>query len=597
MESLRKVFLQQCSRVIFGLKGVSGSFRFKERTSSWLQERCDSLRSRTTPRCLPQGYSLGVATLVSLSVVSGAAHADIESVRAKGLEWLVKAQRGDGSFAGAMGLSVQATAAVVEAMLAGGLSSSPQYGRALAWLANTSAESTDARSWQVMALVAAGRDANAIANNILDERNTVSVSGAAALQTGFAVWGSFPNYGASLPDTVLAYGALRAASLTYTNHGLERVETVLCHILPAQLIAAPWAGSWPYAAPRMGHPDHIQRGSLISTALTLYELKKQRLANRFSTTTSTKCGGSSPADIDASMSNAKVWLIAQANSDGGFADRNPLTGSLEPSSPVASALAIRALALFAAEGDTASVTAVSNAQGWLASQQAPDGSWRGDPFVTARILAALPAATGNALVDTDGDGLTDVVETELGSKKTIANSQEYISEKGNAVPGVTTYLFSVNGSLNVPFYRAVTVDFGGAPYSHQIVNGILPPGLSMTGAGVISGTPTTPGSFAFDDRVVNAEGLETVVIGRITIISTTAMGRNTISSTQVAGDVNGDGLVDVADVALVQRHVLGLSTLDAEQISSADLSPPGAPDGQLGVADLEAIVREVLQLD
>lgn len=597
MESLRKVFLQPCSRVIFGLTGVLGLLRFEGRTSSLLQERCDSLGWLVTYRCSPRGHLRGVVTLVALSLLSGVAHADVETARAKGLKWLVKAQRADGSFAGATGLPVQATAAVVEAMQAGGLSNSPQYGRALAWLANTSAESTDARSWQVMALAAAGRDANAIANSILDERNTVSVSGAAALQTGFAVWGSFPNYGASLPDTVLAYGALRAASLTYTNHGLERVETVLCHILPGQLSAAPWAGSWPYAAPRMGHPDHIQRGSVISTALTLYELKKQRLANRFSTTTSTKCGGSSPADIDAGMSNAKAWLITQANSDGGFADRNPLTGSLEPSSPVASALAIRALALFAAEGDTASGTAVSNAQGWLTSQQAPEGSWRGDPFVTARVLAALPAATGNALVDTDGDGLPDLVEAELGSKTSIANSQEYISEKGNAVPGVTTYLFSVNGSLNVPFYRAVIVDFGGAPYSHQIVNGILPPGLSMTGAGVISGTPATPGSFAFDDRVVNAEGLETVVIGRITIISTTAMGRNTLSSTQLAGDVNGDGLVDVADVALVQRHVLGLSSLDAEQISNADLSPPGAPDGQLGVADLEAIVREVLQLD
>jgi hypothetical protein len=586
MESLRKVFLQQCSRVIFGLKGVSGSFRFKERTSSWLQERCDSLRPRTTPRCLPRGNSLGVATLVSLSVVSGAAHADIESARAKGLAWLVKAQRGDGSFAGAMGLSVQATAAVVEAMQAGGLSGSPQYGRALSWLANTSAESTDARSWQVMALAAAGRDANAIANSILDERNTVSVSDAAALQTGFAVWGSFPNYGASLPDTVLAYGALRAAALTYANHGLERVETVLCHILPAQLSAAPWAGSWPYAAPRMGHPDHIQRGSLISTALTLYELKKQRLANRFSTTTSTKCGRSSPADIDASMSNAKAWLIAQANSDGGFADRNPLTGSLEPSSPVASALAIRALALFAAEGDTASVTAVSNAQGWLTSQQTSEGSWRGDPFVTARVLAALPAATGNAVADTDGDGLPDLIEAQLSSESSVANSQELINDQGNAVPGVTTYVFSVNGSLNALFNHAIDVAFGSAPYSHQIVNGILPPGLSMTSAGAISGTPTTLGSFAFDDRVVNAEGRETIVIGRITI-----------SSSQVAGDVNGDGIVDVADVALVQRYVLGLSTLDAEQISSADLSPPGAPDGQLGVADLEAIVREVLQLD
>lgn len=599
MESLCKAFLQKCSCLPPESPYVPAASRLKERKTSLLQGRHDVPVLHTVSRRPSYSNTRRLATLFALAFVSGTVHADVDAVRAKGLAWLIKTQRGDGSFAGAVGLPVQATAAVVDAMQMGGLGNSPQYGRVLAWLANASAESTDARSWQVMALAAAGRDANNIAASVVDERTSISISGSGVVQSGFAVWGSFPNYGASLPDTVLAYGALRAASLTYANHDLERVDTALCHILPAQLSTAPWVGSWPYAAPRMGHPGHIARGSVISTALTLYELKKQRLANRFSTTTSTKCSGSSPADIDASMSSAKLWLIAQANSDGGFADRNPQTSSLEPSSLVASALVIRALTLFAAEGDVASVTAVSNARSWLISQQTSDGSWRGDPFVTARILAALPAASGTALTDTDGDGLPDLVEAQLGSKASIANSQEYINDQGNSVPGVTTYLFSVNASLNVPFYRAVIVDIGSPPYSHQIVNGILPPGLSMTGAGVITGTPTTLGSFAFDDRVVNAEGLETVVIGRITIISTSFLRQinSNSPSNHIAGDVNGDGLVDVADVALVQRHVLGRAMLNQEQISSADLSPPGAPDGEIDVADLDALVRAVLQLD
>lgn len=37
----------------------------------------------------------------------------------------------------------------------------------------------------------------------------------------------------------------------------------------------------------------------------------------------------------------------------------------------------------------------------------------------------------------------------------------------------------------------------GLPYQFRILSGALPPGLSMSKAGLISGTPTTPGSFSF----------------------------------------------------------------------------------------------------
>lgn len=444
----------------------------------------------------------------------------IEDAQAKGLAWLVQTQRGDGSFAGLKGLEVQSTAGAVEAMLAGGMQKSPQYARALSWLANAPGGSLDARAWQTAALAAAGQDAAHIAGIIHDERNT-SVAQSGTLSGGIATWGAYPGYGASVPDTAVGYGALRSGGVAYSGDTAELTITVLCNILPAQLPGAPWNGAWPYALPQTGQPAHAASGSLAATALMLYELKKQRQANRY--LPGPVCGKSSPADIDTAMTSAKAWLIAQANPDGGLAERNPQTGVLEASNPAATALALRALALFAAEGDSAANTAVANARNWLAGpgQQNPDGSWRGDPFVTARVLAALPAAAGAQLTDSDQDGLTDVVEQRLGTQTLVADAQSRINQGANAAPGVTATAFNATGLVNQAFSYTLPSSGGSGPYTYTLANGALPPGLALAANGTITGVPTTPGSFAFDYQASDAGGARTLVIGRIDVAAAT----------------------------------------------------------------------------
>lgn len=454
--------------------------------------------------------SAGVIAVASFQALAG----PVEDAHAKGLAWLVKTQRGDGSFAGLKGLEVQSTAGAVEAMLAGGMAKSAHYARALSWLGNAPGSSLDSLAWQSMTLALAGRDASKIAVVIRDERNAI-VAQAGVLTNGLASWGAYPGYGSSVPDTALGYGALRVTGTAYSNDTLELTLTVLCNILPAQLASAPWGGAWPYALPQTGQPTHAASGSLAATALMLYELKKQRQANRY--LSGSACGKSSPASIDTAMTSAKTWLINQANPDGGLAERNPQSGALETSSPAATALAVRALALFSAEGDGASVGAVNNARNWLAAQQNPDGSWRGDPFVTARVLAALPAAVGAQLTDSDQDGLTDVVEQRLGTQTLIADAQSQINNAANSVAGVTATSFSANGAVNTAFSHTLLSSGGNGPYSYALSNGILPPGLALAANGVISGLPSTPGSFAFDYTVTDTAGAKTLVIGRIDI--------------------------------------------------------------------------------
>jgi hypothetical protein len=471
-------------------------------------------------------HYLRVATLL-IAAASLPAHAvTVDEARAKALKWLVQNQKGDGSFSGLQGLDTQATAASVEAMIAGGMSKSPQYGRALSWLANAPGASVDSRAWQAMALAAAGRDATAIAGTLRDDRN-ISVAKAGSVSTGVALWGPFPGYAASMPDTALAYGAIRSAGVSYSNDTTELTVTVLCQTLNAQLTTAPWSGSWPYALPENGQPAHALNGSLSATALTLFELKKQRQANRF--IGGSACSRTSPSAVDTAMTSAKTWLLTQANSDGGFAERNPQSGALEVSSPVSTAMAVRALAPFAAEGDTTASTAITKAQTWLASQQNADGSWRVDPFVTARVLAALPVASGAQIADTDNDGVPDVVEQLQGTQTAVADAQNSLNTNGNAQAGITSSSFSVVATLGQPFNYSLTPSSGTAPFSFSKTDGVLPPGLALASSGVVSGTPSSVGSYAFDYQVTDATGQTSLVIGRIDV-----------AQQQVAGGSTGD---------------------------------------------------------
>ncbi len=66
---------------------------------------------------------------------------------------------------------------------------------------------------------------------------------------------------------------------------------------------------------------------------------------------------------------------------------------------------------------------------------------------------------------------------------------------------------------------------------------------------------------------------------------------------KVDGDLNGDGLVDVADVALAERMALGLLVATPDQLMHGDVAPAGNPDGVIDAADVARIRRKALGLE
>lgn len=59
-------------------------------------------------------------------------------------------------------------------------------------------------------------------------------------------------------------------------------------------------------------------------------------------------------------------------------------------------------------------------------------------------------------------------------------------------------------SAGVPFSHQMNACCGTAPYTWSIYSGALPPGLTMTSGGLISGTPTTSGSYFVCIKVTDA---------------------------------------------------------------------------------------------
>lgn len=62
------------------------------------------------------------------------------------------------------------------------------------------------------------------------------------------------------------------------------------------------------------------------------------------------------------------------------------------------------------------------------------------------------------------------------------------------------------GTLATPYSRALSVQGGTGPFTYALASGALPAGLTLSSAGVISGTPSAPGVSAFSVRAVDSLG-------------------------------------------------------------------------------------------
>lgn len=438
----------------------------------------------------------------ALTTLSTSGWADADSARNKGAAWLIKQQRGDGSWANANGdLGVQATAAALLALKNGGLAKSPTFGTASGWLANADADSIDSIARKTEALAAAGMPGAAQTEaDRLYALRSLSAS---------ATWGGYGGSGVDYLDTALGLTALRVGDAGYASKAAATSDNalwgVLCDLATARISVSSGKQAWPPTKAATNQSAGQGRPSVVATTLVLNELRgmQKAVSASFSSVTCVLNGPS--YSFTTLQSEAQAWLLDQQNADGGFGEQRT-DGSKGNSSILVTALAYRALN----SQTTPPQPQTGNAQAWLLAQQdSTSGSWHSDPLVTAQVLSVLPAAAGAQLTDTDHDGVPDLVEAPLGSNQAAADSRNQLNAPTLSTPGITATSFAVNATTGQSFNYSL--DGSG---SFSLVSGSLPPGLSLNPTtGQITGTPTQAGSYSFDYQTASA-----LVIGRIDVV-------------------------------------------------------------------------------
>ncbi|HTB79825.1 MAG TPA: putative Ig domain-containing protein [Opitutaceae bacterium] len=124
---------------------------------------------------------------------------------------------------------------------------------------------------------------------------------------------------------------------------------------------------------------------------------------------------------------------------------------------------------------------------------------------TGGILSGTPSATGTYTFDVK---LTD----NVGS-----NSDAPFTMTVGSPPTFTSGPTLASGILNSPYTQSIGATGGKAPYAWSMTSGALPAGLTMNGAGVITGTPTAAGTANFTVKVAGTDGLSSSQAFSLTI--------------------------------------------------------------------------------
>ncbi len=123
----------------------------------------------------------------------------------------------------------------------------------------------------------------------------------------------------------------------------------------------------------------------------------------------------------------------------------------------------------------------------------------------AGVLAGTPTTAGTSPVEIRGTDASGCYET-ISYSIIIAAAPPPPPVCPTITLAPTTLPNGSYGSIGAPYSQTITSSGGTAPYSFGVTAGALPAGLTLTPAGVLAGTPATPGTSTFTIRGTDANG-------------------------------------------------------------------------------------------
>ena len=243
-----------------------------------------------------------------------------------------------------------------------------------------------------------------------------------------------------------------------------------------------------------------------------------------------------------------------------------------------------------------------------------DGSLDNNSYKTALATQAW-FNQSQALVDTDGDGIPDSVEAELGTNPNAVDTAYLESGNGN------NFNDNSGGFLFTEMIvgQSISVQLDNSSGVFSVSNGEVPAGLVLNSAsGYLTGTPTTLGSYSFSYQVIRSDGsnkLGTASIRVVTPDSDTdgdgltaayemqyASILSSLNGNDASVDSDGDGLTNLEEYGFGSNPTLadadgdGLNDAEEELAgtdpNSEDSDLDGIPDGYEFFNDLDVAVND-----
>jgi Putative Ig domain len=164
----------------------------------------------------------------------------------------------------------------------------------------------------------------------------------------------------------------------------------------------------------------------------------------------------------------------------------------------------------------------------LSAGSLPSGLSLSSSTTNSVTIAGTPAAVGTS---------NFTVEVTAGG----SSVDQSLSLAVNPPPALSVATNSLaNGTVGVAYSQSLQAANGATPYKWSKSSGNLPPGLSLSSSGVISGTPTTPGSSSFNVQVLDSSTpVAQTAIASLSIIISPSSSNNAVLNGNYAFLVSG----------------------------------------------------------